>query len=56
MGNKKGFYRYISSKRKTRENEDPLLNGNRDLVTKDVKKGEVLNVFFALVLTGKTDL
>lgn len=46
MDNKRRFYWYIRSKRKTRANEDPLLNGNRDLVTNDVKKGEVLNVFF----------
>lgn len=56
MGNKKGFYGYISSERKTRENEDLLQNGNRDPVTMDKKKAEVLSVFFALVLTGKTGL
>lgn len=31
--NKKGFYGYTSSKKKTRENVDLLLNGARNLVT-----------------------
>ncbi|XP_067145782.1 deuterosome assembly protein 1 [Apteryx mantelli] len=52
-GNKKGFYRYISSKRKARENMDLLLNGNGDLVAKNIKKAKVLNAFFALVTTEK---
>ncbi|KAF4803728.1 RNA-directed DNA polymerase from mobile element jockey-like protein [Turdus rufiventris] len=52
-GNKKGFYRYKSRKRKTKENVGPLLNRNGDLVTKDSEKAEVLIAFFALVFTGK---
>jgi len=36
-GNKKGFYRYSSSKRKTRENVGVLLNGAGDPVAKDTK-------------------
>ena len=53
-GNKKGFYRHISSKRKTRENVGPLLNGAGDRVTKGMEKAKTLNIFFALVFTGET--
>ena len=53
-GNRRDFYRYISSQRQTGEkNMDLLLNGAGDLVTKGVDKAEVLNAFFALVFTGK---
>lgn len=41
--------KYISGKRKTRENVGPLLNGAEALVTQD------MNVFFTLVFTYKTD-
>ncbi|KAK4806831.1 hypothetical protein QYF61_005627 [Mycteria americana] len=54
--NKKGFYRYISRKGKTRENVGPLLNEMGDLVTQDMEKAEVLNVSFASVFTSKTGL
>ncbi|GAB0188890.1 eukaryotic translation initiation factor 4E [Grus japonensis] len=50
---KKSFYRYVSDKRRTRENVGPLRNETGDLVTQDVEKAEVLNDFFALVFTGK---
>jgi len=56
LGNKRGIYRCVSSKRKTKQNEDVVLNWNRDLVTKDTKKDGVLNGFFDLVLAGKTGL
>ncbi|KGL73735.1 hypothetical protein N309_09201, partial [Tinamus guttatus] len=49
--NKKGFYKYSSSKRKTRENVGLLLNGVGDLVAEDTEKAELLNAFFASVLT-----
>lgn len=52
-GNRKGFCKYISSKRKTRENFSPLLNGMVDLVTKDIKKDEAPKVIFTLVFTDK---
>jgi len=52
-GNKKSFYRYVSHKRKTRENEGPLWKETGDLVTRDMEKAEVLNDFFASVFTGK---
>ncbi|GAB0182661.1 hypothetical protein GRJ2_000731400 [Grus japonensis] len=52
-GNKKSFYRYVSDKRKTRENVGPLQKEMGDLVTQDMEKAEVLNDFFALVFTSK---
>ncbi|GAB0204977.1 mitochondrial enolase superfamily member 1 [Grus japonensis] len=52
-GNKKSFYRYVSDKRKMRENVGPLWNETGDLVTWDMEKAEVLNDFFASVFTGK---
>ncbi|GAB0185492.1 hypothetical protein GRJ2_001014500 [Grus japonensis] len=51
--NKKSFYRYVSEKRRTRENVGPLRNETGDLVTQDMEKAEVLNDFFASVFTGK---
>ncbi|PKU45794.1 hypothetical protein llap_3880 [Limosa lapponica baueri] len=51
--NKKSFYRYVSDKRKTRENVSPLQKESGDLVTQDMEKAEVLNDFFALVFTSK---
>ncbi|GAB0210120.1 mitochondrial enolase superfamily member 1 [Grus japonensis] len=51
--NKKSFYRYVSDKRRTRENVGPLRNEMGDLVTQDMEKAEVLNDFFASVFTGK---
>ncbi|GAB0204607.1 mitochondrial enolase superfamily member 1 [Grus japonensis] len=51
--NKKSFYRYVSDKRRMRENVGPLRNETGDLVTQDVEKAEVLNDLFASVFTGK---
>ncbi|GAB0203869.1 mitochondrial enolase superfamily member 1 [Grus japonensis] len=51
--NKKSFYRYVSEKRRTRENVGPLRNEMGDLVTQDMEKAEVLNDFFASAFTGK---
>ncbi|GAB0182218.1 hypothetical protein GRJ2_000687100 [Grus japonensis] len=51
--NKKGFFKYISSKRKTRENVGLLLNEVGALVMEDTEKTELLNAFFASVFTAK---
>ncbi|KAJ7407596.1 rna-directed dna polymerase from mobile element jockey-like [Willisornis vidua] len=51
--NKKGFYKYISSKRKTRENVGLLLNQMGVLLIEDTKAAELLNTFFASVSTAK---
>lgn len=55
-GSKNGFCKYINSKRKVKENVSLLLNGARDLVTKDMEKAKVFNAFFTSVFTGKTGL
>ncbi|XP_074451776.1 uncharacterized protein LOC141746694 [Larus michahellis] len=52
--NKKGFYKYIGSKRKTREVVGPLLNETGATVTEDAEKTELLNAFFASVFTAQT--
>ncbi|GAB0209507.1 mitochondrial enolase superfamily member 1 [Grus japonensis] len=51
--NKKDFFKYISSKRKSRENVGLLLNEVGALVTEDTEKVESLNAFFASVFTAK---
>ncbi|XP_068531176.1 uncharacterized protein [Anas acuta] len=52
--NKKGFFKYVSSKRKTRDNVSPLLNEGGVLVTGDTEKAEILNAFFASVFAPRT--
>jgi len=49
---KKIFYKYISDKRKTRENMGPLCKERGDLVTWSMEKAEVHSDFFASVFTG----
>ncbi|CAM4569974.1 unnamed protein product [Lepidochelys olivacea] len=53
--NKKGFFRYVSNKKKVKEEESvgPLLKEGGNLVTEDVEKANVLNAFFASVFTNK---
>jgi len=50
--NKKGFYRYVSQKRKVKESVRPLMSKNGNLVSTDEEKAEVLNSPFASVFTG----
>lgn len=45
--NKKGFYKHIGGKRKTKENVGPLLKNVGYLVTQNTEKAEVLNVRLA---------
>ena len=45
-GIKQSFYRYVSDKRKTKENVDPLWKEIGDPVTWDMEQAEVLNDFF----------
>ncbi|GAB0186019.1 mitochondrial enolase superfamily member 1 [Grus japonensis] len=51
--NKKGFFKYISSKRKTRENVGLLLNEVGALVMEDTEKAELLNAAFVSVFIAK---
>ncbi|KAK4828285.1 LOW QUALITY PROTEIN: hypothetical protein QYF61_024950 [Mycteria americana] len=50
---KKCFYKYISNKRRTKENLHPLLDAGGNIVAKDEEKAEVLHAFFASVLSSK---
>jgi len=54
--NKKAFFKYISSKRKARDNVGPLLNEAGVLVTEDADKAELLNAFYASLFTTKASL
>ncbi|GAB0204618.1 mitochondrial enolase superfamily member 1 [Grus japonensis] len=51
--NKKGFFKYISSKRKTRKNVGPLLNEVGALVMEDTEKVKLLNALFDSVFAAK---
>lgn len=46
-GNRKGFYKYLSNKRRSRGNVGPFLKETVDLVSWDNEKVIVLNAFFA---------
>ncbi|KFQ42673.1 hypothetical protein N333_13609, partial [Nestor notabilis] len=49
--NRKGFYRYVANKRKTRDNVGPLQKLSGELATLDLEEAEVLNDFFTSVFT-----
>jgi len=51
---RKGFFKYVYSTRKTRENRGPLLNEVGALVTGDTEKAEIPNAFCASVFNAKT--
>ncbi|KAK4827580.1 hypothetical protein QYF61_019482 [Mycteria americana] len=53
--NKKHFFKYISSKRRAKENLQPLVDVGGNTVTKDEEKAEVLNAFFASVFISRAD-
>ncbi|KAK4817214.1 hypothetical protein QYF61_003738 [Mycteria americana] len=53
--NKKYFFKYISSKRRAKENLQPLVDRGGNTVTKDEEKAEVLNAFFASVFNSRAN-
>lgn len=55
-GTKKCFCKHIIGKRKAKENVGPLLNGAGSMVTHDMGKAEMLNIFFSLAFFSKTGL
>ena len=54
--NKKGSFKYVNSKGKTREDVSPLLSEVSALVTGDAEEVEMMNTYLASVFTSKTVL
>jgi len=52
-GNNKSSYRYVTDKRKPKENVVPLWKETEDLVAQYLEKAEVLDDFFVSVFTNK---
>ena len=52
--NKKLFYKYINSKRRTKKNLHSLLDEAGNVTTEDKEKTEVLNAFFTSVFKSQT--
>ena len=52
--NKKLFYKYINSTRRTKENIHSLLDEAGNVTTEDKEKAEVLNAFFTSVFKSQT--
>lgn len=52
--NKKGFYKYITNKKRVKENLLPLLDTQGNVVMQDEEKTEVLSALFISVFNRKT--
>ena len=52
--NKKLFYKYFNSKRRTRENLHSLLDEAGNVITEDKEKADILNAFFTSVFKSQT--
>ena len=53
-GNKKLFYKYINSKRRTRKNLHSLLDEAGNVTNEDKEKADILNAFFISVFKSQT--
>ncbi|KAK4831610.1 hypothetical protein QYF61_018370 [Mycteria americana] len=51
-GKKKGFFKYVNSKRTYKENIRPILVDDGHLTNRDEEKAEAFNAFFALVFNN----
>ena len=49
---KKGFFKYINSKRRSKENIGQILDEDGHLTNRDEEKAEAFNAFFASVFNN----